>query len=146
MIKRIKELFMPVLIAAVFFGGLVLMFTGNNGPSGGGASALGIVVPELTALGEEGKTLFDANCAACHGSNAAGSDSAPALVHDIYNPGHHPDEAFVRAALTGVRAHHWSFGNMPVITTVTEDDVAKIVRYVRELQIANGIATREHIM
>ncbi|HHG89171.1 MAG TPA: cytochrome c, partial [Devosia sp.] len=119
---------------------------GNNGSSGGGANALEVVVPELTALAEEGKVLFDANCAACHGSNAAGSDRAPPLVHDIYNPGHHPDEAFVRAALTGVRAHHWSFGNMPVITTVDQEDVLKITRYVRELQVANGIATQEHIM
>ena len=73
MIKKIKELFMPVLIAGVFIGGLVIMFSGNN-DSGGGANALEIIVPELTALGEEGKTLFDANCAACHGDNAAGSD------------------------------------------------------------------------
>ncbi len=144
MIKKIKELFMPVLIAGVFIGGLVLMFTGNNGSGGG--NTIQVIVPELTALGEEGKVLFDASCASCHGDNAAGSDRAPPLVHDIYNPGHHGDEAFVRAAMNGVRAHHWAFGNMPAITNVTQDDVLKIIRYVRELQVANGIATVEHIM
>ena len=145
MLKKVKELFMPILIAGVFIGGLFIMFTGNNGSSGG-ANALEINVPELTALGEQGKTLFDANCASCHGSNAAGSDMAPPLVHDIYNPGHHADEAFVRAALTGVRAHHWSFGNMPAIANVTQGDVLTITRYVRELQAANGIATQPHNM
>lgn len=87
-----------------------------------------------------GKELFDANCAACHGENAAGRDGiAPPLIHDIYKPSHHADIAFVLAAQNGVRAHHWPFGNMPAIETVDEKDVLSIIEYIRALQVANGI-------
>lgn len=87
-----------------------------------------------------GKELFDANCAACHGENAAGRDGiAPPLTHDIYKPSHHADIAFVLAAQNGVRAHHWPFGNMPAIETVDEKDVLSIIEYIRALQVANGI-------
>ncbi len=146
MIERAKQLIMPILIGGVFIGGLVLMFTGNNTSSRGDIQVGSAIVPELTALGQQGKTLFDANCASCHGQNAFGTAVGPPLVHTIYNPGHHADEAFFRAAGGGVRAHHWNFGNMPPIATVTPEDVAQIVRYVREMQAANGIAAQPHTM
>jgi mono/diheme cytochrome c family protein len=148
MFKRVKELFMPVLLAAVFLGGIIIMFTGNNGSSNSNetATAVEVKVPEFTALAKQGEIFFNENCSACHGKNAAGTDRGPSFVDDIYNPGHHADEAFWRAASTGVRAHHWPFGNMPVISDVTPEEVTAIVRYVRELQVANGIATRAHTM
>jgi len=83
---------------------------------------------------------FEAKCAVCHGINAAGQDGvAPPLVHTIYRPGHHPDSAFVRAAMQGVISHHWDFGNMPPVTGLTAADVKYIARYIRELQQENGI-------
>ena len=98
------------------------------------------LVPELTAAAQQGRQLFNANCAQCHGRNAAGQNGvAPPLVHKIYEPNHHADISFRRAAKFGVRAHHWRFGNMPPIEGVKDDDVDKIVAYVRELQRANGI-------
>ena len=82
----------------------------------------------------------NAKCAACHGVNAAGKDGvAPPLVHKIYEPSHHGDESFQRAAALGVRAHHWPFGNMPAVEGVTRGDVKMITAYIRELQRANGI-------
>lgn len=99
----------------------------------------GIVLPELTSAQAAGKALFDANCSACHGPNATGSDQGPPLVHIIYEPNHHGDASFYMAAAGGVRAHHWRFGNMPAIEGVGEQDVAKIIDYVRALQRANGI-------
>jgi hypothetical protein len=39
----------------------------------------------------------------------------------------------------GVRKHHWSFGNMPPISKVTDQQIATIISYVRTLQRANGI-------
>jgi len=39
----------------------------------------------------------------------------------------------------GVRAHHWSFGNMPAVEGLTRADVKMIIAYIRELQRANGI-------
>ena len=97
-------------------------------------------VPTLSAAATAGEAVFDANCAACHGDNAAGRDGAgPPLVHTIYEPNHHSDAAFFLAARQGVRSHHWPFGNMPPVEGVSDDDVALIVAYVRELQRANGV-------
>ncbi len=117
------------------------------GPEGQSASrTVAVKVPELSTLAANGKTAFDANWAACHGINAAGTDKGPALVHDIYNPGHHSDGAFFIAAKLGVREHHWPYGKMPPQHQVTEEQVVAIVQYVRELQVANGISYRPHRM
>ena len=86
-----------------------------------------------------GETKFNANCASCHGNQAAGTDHGPPLVHKIYEPNHHGDPAFQRAAANGVKAHHWEFGNMPNIEGVTPEDVDQIVKYVRWLQKQAGI-------
>lgn len=86
-----------------------------------------------------GERAFNSTCAACHGTNAAGSEAGPPLVHRIYEPSHHGDYAFELAVNNGVRAHHWKFGNMPPQPGLTKADVNNIVVYVRELQGANGI-------
>lgn len=92
---------------------------------------------DFALIGQKG---FDANCASCHGQNAAGQNGiAPPLVHKIYEPSHHGDESFQRAVAMGVRAHHWKFGNMPAIEGLTRADVKAITAYVRELQRHNGI-------
>jgi mono/diheme cytochrome c family protein len=88
---------------------------------------------------QAGEATFNTNCAACHGKQAAGTDHGPPLVHKIYEPNHHGDPAFQRAAANGVKAHHWEFGNMPKIEAVTPADVDQIVKYVRWLQRQAGI-------
>ena len=88
---------------------------------------------------QAGETTFNTNCAACHGKQAAGTDHGPPLVHKVYEPNHHGDPAFQRAAANGVQAHHWQFGNMPKIESVTPGDVDQIVKYVRWLQRQAGI-------
>ncbi len=94
----------------------------------------------LSPQAEMGRRIFEAKCATCHGQNAAGQAGvAPPLVHQIYRPAHHADIAFVLAAKNGVQAHHWNFGNMPPVEAITEGEVKLIVRYIRELQQANGI-------
>lgn len=109
--------------------------------SGGqGAVIVSVEVPELSDRAKQGKLAFDANCASCHGANAAGQDGvAPPLVHIIYEPNHHGDASFLLAAKNGVRAHHWPFGDMSPVPDITEDSIALVVTYVRELQRANGI-------
>lgn len=124
----------------------VLMITGRLISSGENGESISIEVPELSELASQGKAAFDANCAACHGANGSGSEKGPPLVHDIYNPGHHPDAAFLGAANRGVGQHHWRFGNMPPQPQVSAKELATIVRYVRELQEANGIFYRQHTM
>jgi mono/diheme cytochrome c family protein len=105
--------------------------TQNNAPS--------IIVPELTAAAKTGETYFNAKCVACHGTNAAGTQNGPTFISKIYRGGHHADEAFQRAAKLGVQSHHWDFGNMPPVANITRAEVAKIVTYIREIQVANGI-------
>jgi mono/diheme cytochrome c family protein len=106
-----------------------------------GAPIVEVALPtELSEQARIGKQAFDAKCAACHGTNAAGQNGvAPPLVHKIYEPNHHSDMAFVIAAKNGVRAHHWNFGNMPPVEGLTDGDVKLIARYIRELQKENGI-------
>ncbi len=103
-------------------------------------------VPELTPVAVEGKATFDAVCASCHGANATGTDKGPPLIHPVYNPGHHSDEAFYLATMRGTRQHHWRFGDMPAQPQVSREQVATIIRYVREMQQANGIAYQPHSM
>ncbi|GJL65197.1 MAG: hypothetical protein NPIRA05_01680 [Nitrospirales bacterium] len=93
-------------------------------------------MPDELAKGEE---VFNNNCARCHGEQGSGTNQGPALVHKIYEPNHHADFAFQRAAAQGVRAHHWKFGNMPKIESVTPEDVTEIIRYIRWLQQQAGI-------
>lgn len=87
----------------------------------------------------KGKTLFAANCAACHGVSLNGTENGPPLLHRIYEPSHHSDAAFQLAVKNGVRAHHWRFGDMPAIGTLNPDDVAHITAFVRMEQRKVGI-------
>ena len=131
---------LAVLAAAVGVAGY-LHFGGSDEVGGTGPPIVAVSVPDtLSARAEIGRKTYEANCAACHGRNAAGQDGiAPPLVHVIYEPGHHGDESFQRAVARGVRAHHWRFGDMPAIEGLTRRDVAAVVAYVRELQRVNGI-------
>lgn len=106
-----------------------------------GAPIVEVALPaELSAEARMGERAFEAKCAECHGANAAGQNGvAPPLVHQIYEPSHHSDMAFVLAAKNGVRAHHWNFGNMPPVEGLTNGDVEMIARYIRELQKENGV-------
>ena len=88
---------------------------------------------------QTGKSLFEANCASCHGSAALGSAQGPPLVHAVYEPNHHADAAFLLAAQRGVRAHHWSFGDMPPVPGVSGEEVGVIAEYVRWLQRQAGV-------
>ena len=121
------------IAAAVLFGGVVWWLTRGDG------AQVAVTVPPLTGAAVKGEQVFAANCARCHGKNAAGSNYGPPLVHKIYEPSHHGDASFFRAATSGVRAHHWKFGNMPPVPGVSGQDIRAVVAYVRALQAANGI-------
>jgi len=98
-----------------------------------------VTVPQLDQVAKLGEADFNANCAQCHGKNAAGTGKGPPLIHRIYEPNHHGDFSFKRAVELGVRSHHWPFGNMPPQQQVKDFELARIVTYVRTLQKANGI-------
>lgn len=88
---------------------------------------------------ERGRGLFDMHCASCHGPMALGTDLGPPLVHSVYRPAHHGDEAFQLAVSQGVRAHHWRFGDMPAVPGLTRRDVQHVIGYVRWLQRTAGV-------
>jgi cytochrome c len=96
-------------------------------------------LPPTPAEHSRGETLYDANCASCHGPKGMGTTQGPPLVHVIYEPGHHSDASFHVATQRGVFAHHWRFGNMPPQPQVAQEDVAAIIGYVRWLQRQAGI-------
>lgn len=135
----------PLVIAVILLATLVLSVrfyfsAGDNEAGGTGAALVQVKVPPLTGEAKAGEALFNGKCASCHGANAAGQDGvAPPLVHIIYEPNHHGDASFQRAARDGVRAHHWRFGDMPPVEGIATSEVDKIVAYVRTLQRANGI-------
>ena len=145
--KGLKAFLPKVLVIALLLGGVGLlvsnMFSSSSGPH---SAAPQLRLPELSRVAAAGKRAFDANCAQCHGVNGTGSEKGPPLIHRIYNPGHHADEAFFRAARDGVRRHHWNFGDMPAQPQVTQAQIEEIIAYVREIQVANGILYEEHRM
>lgn len=96
-------------------------------------------VPAGPFDGKTGAELYAQACATCHGADLRGTDQGPPFLDRIYEPGHHPDVAFVAAALMGVRSHHWDFGNMPRIEGITEEQVEAIAAFVREEQRTAGI-------
>lgn len=102
-------------------------------------SAQEVIVPDLSADARQGGSLFIVRCASCHGLYAEGAEKGPPLLHKYYHPGHHDDGAFWRAIRQGSRQHHWGFGDMKPVEGVTDEHVPLIIRYVRELQKANGI-------
>ena len=111
--------------------------TGSAGSAAPGGSPT--AVPATPSELAEGERLFDENCARCHGPRAVGTGHGPPFVHIIYEPRHHSDAAFQMAVANGVRAHHWSYGDMPPVPGVTPDQVTQIVAYVRWLQRQAGI-------
>jgi len=119
--------------------GLAITWWSRSGHDMGGPTVVVSLPAQLSTAAQKGKTLFEGNCVVCHGKNAAGTKQGPPLVHIIYEPSHHGDPAFYRAAQRGVRQHHWPFGNMPPVPGVNQSDVTQIIAYVRELQRANGI-------
>jgi len=115
---------------------LALMIAGPGVPHGGTPA---LPPPPVPGEFKKGEAAFNANCARCHGERGVGTSQGPPLVHKIYEPSHHGDAAFQRAAALGVRAHHWHFGDMPRIPAVTPADVDEIIKYVRWLQRQAGI-------
>ena len=144
--KKRNQALLFIVIGMIALGAIAAAAILSNVAQDSSAFIVEVKPAPLSQEGQEGATLFKMNCQACHGQNAAGTKLGPPLIHDIYNPGHHSDEAFYLAAAIGVRQHHWLYGDMPPQPQVAREDVAKIIRYIRELQEANGITYKPHSM
>lgn len=128
---------MSVMAAIALVGGLTIWWLKPQAKDP--VESSGLTMPVLSAQARDGAVLYEKYCAACHGANGGGSQQGPPLIHKIYEPGHHGDQAFLLAARQGVRSHHWGFGDMPPVTGIQVDEVARIVTFVREVQRSNGI-------
>lgn len=95
--------------------------------------------PKTPFIHAKGKNLYQANCSVCHGKWLDGTDQGPPLLHPYYKPSHHGDPSFYRAALKGVKAHHWEFGDMPRISGITRKDMDAVIPFIRWLQQAKGL-------
>ena len=116
---------------------LVIAVVASGGNSSNPEAGAGIPVqdPGLVAAGEP---LYQASCAACHGTDLRGTDKGPSHLSVVYQPSHHGDAAFILAARTGVRSHHWSFGDMEPVPGLSDENLEAVVAYVREHQRTNG--------
>ncbi|GGF68589.1 MAG: cytochrome c [Terasakiella sp.] len=135
-----------ILIFGLLLSGIGVVV--NNMMSGSSNAAIvDVKMPaKLSAKAVNGKRTFSKNCESCHGENGSGSEQGPPLIHDIYNPGHHGDESFYRAAVSGVTSHHWNYGNMPAQPQVSQYDMENIINFIREVQSQNGIRYKAHGM
>lgn len=142
-----KALILFILVVILAGGAAFFWIQGKkNSKEMSNAADQNITIPDYSMVARAGLIVFETNCASCHGINGKGTSKGPPLLHEIYNPGHHSDGSFVAAVRQGVRSHHWNFGNMAAQPQVNDQEITEIVRYVRELQAANGIVYREHRM
>lgn len=118
---------------------LVLVLGATQACSQSGVEPATGTVASAPAELRDGEQKFIANCSRCHGIGGVGTTQGPPFVHKVYEPNHHGDAAFQRAVATGVKAHHWQFGDMPKVEAVQPEDVDQIVKYVRWLQKQAGI-------
>ena len=98
------------------------------------------LMPELDDSYAQGESLYQSNCATCHGTSLGGRKGlAPPFIHGYYKPGHHSDIAFYRAMEQGVTAHHWKFGDMPAVPDLSKNEATEIIQFIRVIQRANNI-------
>lgn len=86
----------------------------------------------------DGEALYLQSCAGCHGADSRGTNLGPSHLSIVYEPNHHPDEAFRRAIAQGVVSHHWNFGNMAPIPGLSDAEVEAIIEHVRARQAEEG--------
>jgi mono/diheme cytochrome c family protein len=87
----------------------------------------------------DGAAVYERSCASCHGSDLRGTDQGPSHLSRVYEPGHHPDESFRAAITEGAVAHHWSFGDMPPVSGLDEDEIEAVIAFIREQQELHGL-------
>ena len=125
------------LAVVLIVGAVMLSACNERGPERG--SGPGNMMSTAGGDTSQGKALFDAKCAMCHGVGGRGTQMGPPLVHKIYEPSHHGDMSFQMAVQRGVRQHHWPFGDMPPVPGLSTEDVSHIIAYVRQEQRRGGI-------
>ena len=139
-IGLMKRIAAPLIVAGVVIAVIAVVSTGGDSSPRDpmtGESRFDLPVQDASLVAE-GEVLYQASCAVCHGSDLRGTDLGPSHLSVVYNPDHHADGAFTLAALNGVPAHHWKFGDMPPIPDISFEDMERIIAFVREIQRIEG--------
>lgn len=95
------------------------------------------VVVEIPA-NADGATVYSARCASCHGADLRGTDKGPSQLSIVYEPGHHGDDAYRSAIRNGAPQHHWTFGNMLAVESITDDQIERVITFIRSEQQQQG--------
>jgi len=98
------------------------------------AAACGADGPEAAGRGE---AIYQANCAACHGADLAGSQRGPSLLDPMYAPDRLTDAEISNAIRNGVGSDG-EFGDMPAAGGLDDTRIEAIIAYVRGIQ---GVGT-----
>jgi mono/diheme cytochrome c family protein len=85
-----------------------------------------------------GAALYAASCATCHGADLRGTRLGPSQLSEVYEPSHHSDETYRAAIRNGAAAHHWDFGPMPAFPGLDDDQITKIIAFIRSVQRQEG--------
>lgn len=86
----------------------------------------------------DGARVYASSCASCHGADLRGTDRGPSHLSIVYEPNHHPDDAFRSAIANGAPQHHWAFGDMPPIEGLSGGEVEAVIAFVRSEQTRLG--------
>ncbi len=125
--------------AAVTLAGLTVVLTVALAACGGDdpvAAPPESLVP--LAAEADGATIYQARCASCHGEDLRGTDKGPSQLSLVYEPNHHGDDSYRSAIRNGAPEHHWSFGNMPAVEDITDDQIELVIGYIRSQQETLG--------
>jgi mono/diheme cytochrome c family protein len=90
------------------------------------------------STGDLGAEVYANSCASCHGADLRGTDEGPSQLSIVYEPNHHPDDSYRSAIANGARQHHWSFGDMPPVEGLNEEEIEAVIGFIRSEQQRQG--------
>ena len=97
-----------------------------------------VTVPDLPGDAAAGAVVYEQSCAGCHGADGSGADAGPGLLVPEYSLPGFDDTALVTAIVNGVAADEGRYGGMPMIRGLSDQDLADLIAFVRELQRDSG--------
>ena len=115
--------------------GALVVLGGLLAACGGGVDPAQLAAGDAAA----GQPVFQDNCATCHGEDLHGTSMGPPLVHEYYVPSKVSNDDMAAAISGGLDETRWHFGPMPAWPSLSGDEIADLIAYVRQQQRAAGL-------